>query len=93
MMFIFVGPVELKIYVPHTPPKKKEIFLDDTSPISESDVENDSSISYVSNVTTKTKKFKNLCSKCDKDNLSPSSSPLHWPPSPILISSDGELKK
>ena len=90
------GPKEPKNFVACTPDKemgkvKRSLFQEDTSPISESSDEGDSTLSYAKKITTKKftfRKFQHKKAKID----SPTSSPLHWP-EPVVISSDEELEK
>ena len=99
LMFSFSGPAEPKNYVPDSPSTvKKNLFKEDSSPISESD-EDDSTASYVSKVTTKKVfKFRDISkvgSTSTKKNDSPTSSPILLPSptaSTIIISSDEELE-
>ena len=78
-----------KNYAPNTPLKeqaKKKLFREVDSPISESDDDNTTS-------ETKQKKIFKFRKLDVKEEKSPSSSPLPWPPTPIVISSDEELER
>ena len=71
------------------PPKeqgRKKLFPEDDSQISESDDNNTSP-------ETKQKKIFKFRKLDVKKEKSPSSSPLPWPPTPIVISSDEEIER
>ena len=82
-----------KHYVPRSPEKKSKLFPEDTSPVSDSDFEDgDSTLTYAAKVMTKKPKKFRFRKIVPKQEKSPSSSPLKWPPSPIVISTDKELE-
>ena len=74
--------------------RKRPLFPEDTS--SDSDSGGNTTLSYSEKISTKKLqvfKFRKFPCECEKKEKSPSSSPLNWPPSPIIISSHEELER
>ena len=101
LFFYISGPRVPRNFVQESPSKDLTLKTEEHLYIPEYDVSDsasedcDTTVTYAQKVITKQRKFKfrRFDNEATGKHPSPTSSPLKWPDSPIIISSDEELEK